>query len=246
MAAVTSDVTGIVMPLLCRGGHSEQATLRVLIAEDDSELAEVLATGLRRENLAVDIALTGDAAEEKLTETDYDVLVLDRDLPGIHGDDVCRQVVASGVATRILMLTAAGSVGDRVSGLTLGADDYLAKPFAFAELVARIRSLGRRAHAALPPLLAYADVRLDPSRLIAERSGQRLRLTPKEFSVLEVLLGAQGGVVTTEHLLERVWDENADPFTNTVRTTMMRLRQKLGLPPLIRTIAGRGYQMAVE
>ncbi len=234
------------MPLLCRAADPGPNTLRVLIAEDDSELAEVLATGLRRENMAVDIALTGDAAEEKLTATDYDVLVLDRDLPGTHGDDVCRQVVASGIATRILMLTAAGSVGDRVAGLTLGADDYLAKPFAFAELVARIRALARRAHAALPPLLAYADLLLDPSRLIAERSGQRLRLTPKEFSVLEVLLGARGGVVTTEQLLERVWDENADPFTNTVRTTMMRLRQKLGQPALIRTVPGRGYQMASE
>jgi DNA-binding response OmpR family regulator len=234
------------MPLLCRAADPERTTLRVLIAEDDSELAEVLATGLRRENMAVDIALTGDAADEKLTATDYDVLVLDRDLPGTHGDDVCRQVVASGIATRILMLTAAGSVGDRVAGLTLGADDYLAKPFAFAELVARIRALARRAHAALPPLLAHSDLLLDPSRLIAERSGQRLRLTPKEFSVLEVLLGARGGVVTTEQLLERVWDENADPFTNTVRTTMMRLRQKLGQPALIRTVPGRGYQMAGE
>jgi DNA-binding response OmpR family regulator len=232
------------MPLLWRLTDSEQAKLRVLIAEDDSELAEVLATGLRRENMAVDIALTGDAAEEKVTAIDYDVLVLDRDLPGVHGDDVCRQVVASGVATRILMLTAAGSVGERVAGLTLGADDYLAKPFAFAELVARIRALARRAQSALPPLLAYSDLLLDPSRLIAERSGRRLRLTPKEFSVLEVLLGARGGVVTTEQLLERVWDENADPFTNTVRTTMMRLRQKLGQPSLIRTVPGRGYQMA--
>jgi DNA-binding response OmpR family regulator len=232
------------MPLLWRLTDSEQAKLRVLIAEDDSELAEVLATGLRRENMAVDIALTGDAAEQKVTAIDYDVLVLDRDLPGVHGDDVCRQVVASGVATRILMLTAAGSVGERVAGLTLGADDYLAKPFAFAELVARIRALARRAQSALPPLLAYSDLLLDPSRLIAERSGRRLRLTPKEFSVLEVLLGARGGVVTTEQLLERVWDENADPFTNTVRTTMMRLRQKLGQPSLIRTVPGRGYQMA--
>jgi DNA-binding response OmpR family regulator len=222
----------------------EPIHLRVLIAEDDSELAEVLATGLRREHMAVDIALTGDAADEKLTATDYDVLVLDRDLPGIHGDQVCRQVVASGIATRILMLTAAGSVGERVAGLTLGADDYLAKPFAFAELVARIRALGRRSGQAVPPLLGYSDLSLDPSRLIAERSGRRLRLTPKEFSVLEVLLGAQGGVVTTEQLLERVWDENADPFTNTVRTTMMRLRQKLGEPSVIKTVPGRGYQMA--
>ena len=221
-------------------------TLRILIAEDDSELAEVLATGLRREHMAVDIALTGDAADEKLTATDYDVLVLDRDLPGIHGDQVCRQVVASGVATRILMLTAAGSVGERVAGLTLGADDYLSKPFAFAELVARIRALGRRSRQAVPPVLRYSDLSLDSSRLIAERSGRRLRLTPKEFAVLEVLLGARGGVVTTEQLLERVWDENADPFTNTVRTTMMRLRQKLGEPHLIRTVPGRGYQMASE
>jgi two-component system response regulator VanR len=220
--------------------------LRILIAEDDSELAEVLATGLRREHMAVDIALTGDAADEKLTATDYDVLVLDRDLPGIHGDQVCRQVVASGVATRILMLTAAGSVGERVAGLTLGADDYLSKPFAFAELVARIRALGRRSRQAVPPVLRYSDLSLDSSRLIAERSGRRLRLTPKEFAVLEVLLGARGGVVTTEQLLERVWDENADPFTNTVRTTMMRLRQKLGEPHLIRTVPGRGYQMASE
>jgi DNA-binding response OmpR family regulator len=220
--------------------------LRILIAEDDSELADVLATGLRREHMAVDIALTGDIADEKLTATDYDVLVLDRDLPGIHGDQVCRQVVASGIATRILMLTAAGSVGDRVAGLTLGADDYLAKPFAFAELVARIRALGRRSRLAVPPLLRHSDLSLDPSRLIAERSGRRLRLTPKEFSVLEVLLGARGGVVTAEQLLERVWDENADPFTNTVRTTMMRLRQKLGEPLLIRTVPGRGYQMASD
>jgi len=220
--------------------------MRVLIAEDDSELAEVLATGLRRENMAVDIALTGDVAEEKLTATDYDVLVLDRDLPGIHGDDLCRQVVAAGIATRILMLTAAGSVGDRVAGLTLGADDYLAKPFAFAELVARIRALGRRTHAAVPPLLVFSDLSVDPARLVAERAGRRLHLPPKEFSVLEVLLGARGGVVTTEQLLERVWDEHADPFTNTVRTTMMRLRQKLGAPPLIRTAPGRGYQMASD
>jgi DNA-binding response OmpR family regulator len=234
------------MPLLCGVADPGQAPMRILIAEDDSELAEVLATGLRREHMAVDIALTGDAADEKLTGTDYDVLVLDRDLPGIHGDQVCRQVVASGVATRILMLTAAGSVGERVAGLTLGADDYLAKPFAFAELVARIRALGRRSRHAVPPVLRYSDLSLDPSRLIAERSGRRLRLTPKEFSVLEVLLGARGAVVPTEQLLERVWDENADPFTNTVRTTMMRLRQKLGEPQLIKTVPGRGYQMAIE
>jgi len=234
------------MPLLCGVADPERVPLRILIAEDDSELAEVLATGLRREHMAVDIALTGDAADEKLTATDYDVLVLDRDLPGIHGDEVCRQVVSSGVATRILMLTAAGSVGDRVAGLTLGADDYLAKPFAFAELVARIRALGRRSRHAAPPVLRYSDISLDSSRLIAERSGRRLRLTPKEFSVLEVLLDARGGVVSTEQLLERVWDENADPFTNTVRTTMMRLRQKLGEPQLISTVPGRGYQMAIE
>ena len=217
--------------------------MRVLIAEDDSELAEVLATGLRREKMAVDVALDGYEAIDKLVATPYDVLVLDRDLPGTHGDEVCRQVVAAEAPTRILMLTAAGTIGDRVAGLTLGADDYLPKPFAFAELVARIRALARRSRPATPPLLVFADLLLDPGRHLAERSGRHLHLTPKEFGVLEMLLAADGGVVTAEQLLEGVWDEQADPFSNTVRTTMTRLRQKLGEPPLIRTLPGRGYQI---
>jgi DNA-binding response OmpR family regulator len=219
--------------------------MRVLIAEDDAELADVLATGLRRDRMAVDLALDGTDAMEKIVAVAYDVLVLDRDLPGTHGDDICRQVVASQSTTRILMLTAAGTVADRVDGLTLGADDYLPKPFAFAELVARIRALGRRSKPATPPKLAFADLLLDPRYQIAERAGRRLHLSPKEFGVLEMLLAANGGIVSAEQLLEGVWDENADPFTNTVRTTMARLRRKLGDPPLIRTLPQRGYQMGL-
>ena len=219
--------------------------MRVLIAEDDAELADVLATGLRRERMAVDLALDGADAIEKIAAVAYDVLVLDRDLPGTHGDDICRQVVASQSTTRILMLTAAGTVADRVDGLTLGADDYLPKPFAFAELVARIRALARRSRPATPPKLVFADLLLDPRYQVAERAGRRLHLSPKEFGVLEMLLAANGGIVSAEQLLEGVWDENADPFTNTVRTTMARLRQKLGDPPLIRTLPQRGYQMGL-
>jgi DNA-binding response OmpR family regulator len=217
--------------------------MRVLIAEDDEELASTLAVGLRRENMAVDLALDGTTAAQKVALTRYDVLVLDRDLPGLHGDEVCRQVVASGASTRILMLTAAGTLSERVAGLTLGADDYLAKPFAFAELVARIRALARRSQPLTPPRLAVDDLLLDPARQVAERAGRQLQLTRKEFGVLEVLLAAEGAVVTTEELLDRVWDEHADPFTNTVRTTMTRLRQKLGQPPIIVTLPGRGYRV---
>jgi DNA-binding response OmpR family regulator len=217
--------------------------MRVLIAEDDAELAEVLATGLRRERMAVDVALDGREAIEKVVANNYEVLVLDRDLPACHGDEVCRQVVASQVATRVLMLTASGTIAERVEGLTLGADDYLPKPFAFAELVARIRALGRRSKPATPPLLSWADLVIDPGRHVAERAGRNLHLTPKEFGLLEMLVAANGRVVSAEQLLENVWDENADPFTNTVRTTMGRLRQKLGEPPLIRTLPGLGYQV---
>ncbi len=220
--------------------------MRVLIAEDDEELAGTLAVGLRRENMAVDVALDGTSAAEKVTLTPYDVLVLDRDLPGVHGDEVCRQVVASGASTRILMLTAAGTLGERVAGLTLGADDYLAKPFAFAELVARIRALARRSRPPTPPRLAFGDLLMDPARQAAERAGRQLQLTRKEFGMLEVLLAAGGAVVTTEELLDRIWDENADTFTNTVRTTMMRLRRKLGQPPLIVTLPGRGYRVGTS
>lgn len=218
--------------------------MRVLIAEDHTELAEILTEGLRREGMAVDIATDGDAALEALSVTGYDVLVLDRGLPVVHGDEVCRRLAAAGARTRVLMLTAAGRIEDRVGGLALGADDYLAKPFAFAELVARIRALARRAALAVPPVLRHRDLLLDPARRYAERGGHPLSLTAKEFAVLEILLSAGGALVSSEDLLERAWDANADPFTNTVRVTMVRLRRKLGSPPLIETVTGAGYRIA--
>jgi DNA-binding response OmpR family regulator len=217
--------------------------MRVLLVEDHVELAETVATGLRREGMAVDVALDGDDALAHLALTDYDVLVLDRDLPGVHGDQICRSMVAERRNGRILMLTASGSIEDRVGGLSLGADDYLPKPFAFAELVARVRALGRRAGAASPPALVHGDVRVDPATRLASRGGERLALSPKEFAVLEYLLGAAGRVVSAEELLERVWDENADPFTTTVKVTIRRLRAKLGEPPLIETVTHGGYRI---
>ena len=174
---------------------------------------------------------------------DYDVVVLDRDLPGLHGDLVCRRLLAEGCRARVLMLTAAGTIEDRVDGLTLGADDYLPKPFAFAELVARIRALARRAQPALPPLLAKGDLRLDPAQRVARRGGRLLALTPKELGVLEVLLGAGGAVVSAEELLSRIWDEQADPFSNVVKVTISRLRAKLGDPPAIETVPTAGYRI---
>jgi DNA-binding response OmpR family regulator len=215
--------------------------MRVLLAEDQADLVEILVAGLRREGMAVDFALDGATALAELAVNDYDVLVLDRDLPQVHGDEVCRQLVASGATTRVLMLTAAGEIGDLVSGLTLGADDYLAKPFAFAELVARLRALARRARPPLPPVLARGDLVVDTARRTADRDGRQLFLTPKEMGVLELLLAADGAVVSAEELLERTWDRNADPFTNTVRVTVMRLRRKLGDPPVIETVTGVGY-----
>jgi DNA-binding response OmpR family regulator len=217
--------------------------LRVLVIEDDSELAEAIGVGLRRERMAVDLAFDGTAGLERALLTGYDVIVLDRDLPGLPGDDVCGQLVAAGCRSRVLMLTAAATIEDRVDGLGLGADDYLPKPFAFAELVARIRALLRRAQPALPPVLEHGDVRLDPARRSADRAGQPLDLGPKEFGVLEVLLAAQGRVVSAEELLERVWDEMADPFTTAVKVTVSRLRRKLGEPPVIETIAQSGYRI---
>ncbi len=217
--------------------------MRVLLVEDHAELAETVATGLRREGIAVDVALDGRDALSHVTLTDYDVVVLDRDLPGVHGDEVCRQLVAGEGDSRILMLTAAATISDRVEGLGLGADDYLPKPFAFAELVARIRALGRRAHPPLPPMLVRGELRLDPAHRVASRAGERLALSPKEFAVLEYLLGAQGRVVSAEELLRRVWDENADPFTTTVKVTIRRLRAKLGEPPLIETVPQAGYRI---
>jgi DNA-binding response OmpR family regulator len=217
--------------------------MRVLVAEDRAKLAEAVAAGLRREGMAVDIALDGRQALDRALVTGYDVIVLDRDLPAVHGDEVCRQLVAGRCESRILMLTAAGTVADRVDGLGLGADDYLPKPFAFAELVARIRALGRRSRPPLPPVLANGDLRLDPAHQVVTRAGQRLALTSKEFTVLQLLLEAQGAVVSAEQLLEKAWDEMADPFTTTVKATVHRLRAKLGDPPVIQTVAQAGYRI---
>lgn len=217
--------------------------MRVLVVEDEQVLADAIATGLRREAMAVDVAYDGDGALERTSVNDYDVVVLDRDLPKVHGDDVCTDLVAERTAVRILMLTASGELDDKVEGLTLGADDYLAKPFAFAELVARVRALGRRATPPLPPVLERRGVRLDPARREVYREGQYLHLTRKEFAVLEVLMRAEGTVVSAEQLLEKAWDEYADPFTNVVRVTMMTLRRKLGDQPLIHTVPGVGYRL---
>lgn len=217
--------------------------MRVLVAEDFEILARTIATGLRREGMAVDVALDGEDALACLAVNRYDVVVLDRDLPSVHGDDVCRQIVASHRASRVLMLTAAATVADRVEGLDLGADDYLPKPFDFSELVARVRALGRRSVPAVPPVLAHGDLVLDPSARIATRFGRRLSLSPKEFAVLECLLRYAGRVVSAEELLERVWDEAADPFTTTVKTTIRRLRARLGDPPLIETVREGGYRI---
>ena len=217
--------------------------MRVLLVEDQVELADTVAAGLRREGIAVDLAFDGHDALARLALTDYDVLVLDRDIPGVHGDQICRSLVAEGHDGRILMLTAAGSIEDRVDGLSLGADDYLPKPFAFAELVARVRALARRSGAHLPPVLVHGDLRVDPANRLASRNGQRLSLSPKEFAVLEHLLGAEGRIVSAEELLEHVWDENADPFTTTVKVTIRRLRSKLGEPPLIETVTRGGYRI---
>jgi DNA-binding response OmpR family regulator len=215
--------------------------MRVLIVEDFEVLAAAIGTGLRREGMAVDVVLDGDDALEHLAVTRYDVVVLDRDLPGTHGDEVCRRLVAGRSGSRVLMLTAAGTVRERVDGLGLGADDYLPKPFDFAELVARVRALARRSAAPLPLVLEAAGVSLDPSRRVAFRGGRRLDLSPKEFAVLECLLSSVGRVVSAEDLLERVWDEAADPFTTAVKTTIRRLRTKLGEPPLIHTVREGGY-----
>jgi len=219
--------------------------MRVLVVEDFEVLARAIGTGLRREGMAVDVVLDGGDALEHLATTRYDVVVLDRDLPQVHGDDVCRQLVAGHPESRILMLTAASTVRDRVDGLGLGADDYLPKPFDFAELVARVRALGRRSTVALPRILEYGDITLDPNNRVATRGGGRLQLSPKEFALLECLLASGGRVVSTEELLERVWDEATDPFTTTVKTTMRRLRAKLGDPPVIETVREGGYRIGV-
>ncbi|MET8690103.1 response regulator transcription factor [Streptomyces sp. NPDC004732] len=217
--------------------------MRVLVAEDHAELAQSVARVLRREGMAVDVVLDGADALERTSVVDYDVIVLDRDLPAVPGDEVCRRLVEQPVHARVLMLTASATIAHRVAGFSLGADDYLPKPFAYAELVARIRALARRSQAALPPVLVRGDLRLDPAQRVASRAGERLALTPKEFSVLEYLLAAQGRVVSAEELLERVWDEATDPFTTTVKATINRLRPKLGTPPVIETVPRGGYRI---
>jgi two-component system response regulator VanR len=215
--------------------------MRVLVAEDEPRIAAAVARGLRREGMAVDVAPDGASALYKARVTPYDVVVLDRDLPEMRGDDVCRALTAERPETKVLMLTAARATDDLVAGLALGADDYLTKPFRFAELVARLRALARRNGTARPPVLSHQDVELDPSRREATRAGRALELTLKEFAVLEALLGAQGAIVTPEELVERVWDEQLDPLSNTLRMTVMTLRRKLGDPPLIETVRGSGY-----
>lgn len=217
--------------------------MRVLVAEDEQVMADTIAEGLRRRAMAVDVCYDGDEALERISVNSYDVVILDRDLPRVHGDEVCRRIVASGTGARVLMLTAAAGLRDRVDGLDLGADDYLTKPFAFAELVARVGALGRRAWPALPPVLELAGIRLDRPRFRARREGELLALSPKEFAVLEVLMRAGGRVVTAEELLEKAWDENADPLTNAVRVAVMTLRRKLGDPPVIETVPGVGYRL---
>jgi two-component system, OmpR family, response regulator VanR len=218
--------------------------MRVLVAEDERRLADAIARGLRREGMAVDLAPDGSDALFKTRVVRYDVLVLDRDLPGVHGDEVCRTVRGERPETGILMLTAAGTLEDVVEGLALGADDYLAKPFRFAELVARIHALARRATPSRPPVLHHKDIELDPARRTLTRAGTQIELARKEFAVLEVLMGTDGATVSAEDLLERVWDEHTDPFTNVVRMTIMTLRRKLGEPVAIETVIGVGYRMA--
>ena len=217
--------------------------MRVLVVEDARPLAHAIVQGLRAEAIAADVAFNGGEAQERLAVNDYDVVILDRDLPVVHGDEICRSLVADGAVVRILMLTAAGELADRVEGLSIGADDYLAKPFAFAELVARVRALGRRTTPAVPPVLERSGIRVDPSRQEATRDGRPLALRRKELLVLTELMRADGAIVSAEQLLEKAWDENIDPFTHVVRVTMMTLRRKLGDPPPIETVTGTGYRI---
>ncbi|SOC89734.1 DNA-binding response regulator, OmpR family, contains REC and winged-helix (wHTH) domain [Curtobacterium sp. 314Chir4.1] len=217
--------------------------MRVLVVDDEIALADLVAKGLTRQDMAVDVAYRGDHADELLTVNDYDVVVLDRDIPGVHGDEVARRLAARGSLTRIIMLTAATSLTDRVNGLELGADDYLAKPFEYPELVARVRALGRRSVAPVAPVLERAGLLVDTNRRMATRDGRPLDLTSKELGVLETLLRADGRIVSAEELLEKVWDMNIDPFTAAVRVTMSKLRKKLGEPDPIRTVPGKGYAL---
>ncbi|MER7046604.1 response regulator transcription factor [Streptomyces jumonjinensis] len=217
--------------------------MRVLVVEDDEEMAQTVAVGLRRAQMAVDVTFDGEEGLEHALFSDYDVIVLDRDLPGMHGDDVCARLISAGCRSRVLMLTAAATAEDLVDGLSLGADDYLAKPFDFPVLVARIGALARRAHPLVPPVVRHEDLVVDTARRTANRGGRQLDLAPKEFGVLELLLASRGRAVSAEELLERVWDEAADPFTSAVKITISRLRAKLGEPPVIETVPKRGYRI---
>jgi len=217
--------------------------MRVMLAEDDVALAAVIARGLRRSALAVDVTHDGQAALDKARLVAYDVVVLDRELPGVHGDVVCRALQDDGSGPRILMLTASGSVDDRVEGLALGADDYLPKPFAMTELVARVRALARRTRPAHPAIIKWHDIWLDPARHTAGRGDAALRLTNREFAVLEELISSDGALVSAEELMERVWDDKLDPFSNIVRVTILTLRRKLGDPAVIETVPGAGYRL---
>jgi DNA-binding response OmpR family regulator len=226
-----------------RGDRAQVGGVRVLVVEDHPRLATTIASVLRREGMATDLAFDGQDALDHAIGASYDVIVLDRDLPRLHGDEVCRELLAGGCESRILMLTASGAVQDKVAGLDLGADDYLGKPFDFTELVARIRALARRSRPALPPVLDRGDLRVDPARRLASRAGRPLALSPKELATLELLLSAQGAVVSPEEILDRVWDEFADPASTAVKTTLSRLRAKLGDPPVIQTVARAGYRI---
>lgn len=218
--------------------------MRVLVVEDERMLADAIAEWLREDTHAVDVANDGAAALERIAVNDYDVVVLDRDLPLVHGDDVCREMIDAGSTARVLMLTAAAEIGDRVTGLSLGADDYLTKPFAFQELAARVLALGRRSRPGTPPALRRAGITLDPARREVTRDGRYVLLSKKEFAVLAELLRADGAVVSAEQLLEKAWDEHVDPFTNAVRLTILKLRRKLGDPPVVETTPGVGYRIA--
>ena len=225
------------------GRRCQGETVRVLVIEDHAEMAETVAAGLRRAQMAVDVAFDGPAGLERALAAGYDVIVLDRDLPGLHGDEVCAELIAAGCRSRVLMLTAAAASEDIVGGLGLGADDYLPKPFDFPVLVARIVALARRAHPAVPPVLRLADLVVDTAQRRAWRAGRPVELSPKEFGVLELLAAARGRAVPAEELIERVWDEHADPFTTAVKITISRLRAKLGDPPLIETVPKSGYRI---
>ncbi|MFI0354884.1 response regulator transcription factor [Actinomadura sp. 9N407] len=217
--------------------------MRVLVVEDEPLLADAIAEWLREAAHAVDVVYEGGSALERLAVNDYDVVVLDRDLPVVHGDEVCRQITEGGPATRVLMLTAAAEITDRVDGLGLGADDYLTKPFAFPELAARVLALGRRSRPAAPPVLRRSGITLDPARREVFRDGRYVPLPKQQFAVLDELLRADGAVVSAEQLLEKAWDEHADPFTGAVRLTILKLRRKLGEPPIVETVTGVGYRI---